>query len=533
MTNKNSKSYIDIELNEKWGTSTVKVAELRDTEQSILNYMLLSMRNFEYITSNLVESEFTFQTHAELFKYLCLMEDHFQKISDTTNFDIKQLNQLINTIAFFLDKEKLIKKDSVLNILSKSPSSNVKSDINTIKFYAEEKKFAIENQENNESIMEFNFTELNGYSKASFIQNKLYNVFTTNIEILPCELHDTVSETMKYICEIDLEDPSNSVSFKSDNIEPIRITSFEVKKNILLLEKEKRKDENDFTKLFEWANKYKLEEEVFPRDKQKLLLLEQLNISNMNIDELPKELSLLKKLHFLDISLNNIKSIPKEFSNLNNLICLILENNNIETIPEEIFTIKNLKFLILKSNSIHNISKNISNLKNLNHICLCNNKISNIPDDLLELTQLKHLCLHSNNVRSIPQNLIKLKSLEEFVISNNQIDTLPIFISKMHTLISLDMEHTIINKIPIELLKLPNLRRISFDDKHFSFIKEHINLLSNIDSVNLTESKLKNISDFFEKMSFSKEKELWLHKNDRDETGCIQLLNSKDINTEV
>jgi len=91
------------------------LSNLRDTEQSILNYMLSSHVNFLYIKNKLSKYDFTFLIHMRIFKHLIIQEKMlFSKEAD--------FNILLEIFSEILEKTDNVKSISTLNILSKPPS---------------------------------------------------------------------------------------------------------------------------------------------------------------------------------------------------------------------------------------------------------------------------------------------------------------------------------------------------------------------------------------------------------------------------
>jgi len=126
--------------------STVDIIKLRNTEQAILNFMLLSMDNFRKIKEELVPKDFTFIVHRIIFISFCNMEEHFESISSSNKFNVNELSKSLEYFSNDVYEKYYVKKASTLNILSKEPSLNIEDDLNCIKFLSEEKKIAIKNQ---------------------------------------------------------------------------------------------------------------------------------------------------------------------------------------------------------------------------------------------------------------------------------------------------------------------------------------------------------------------------------------------------
>lgn len=512
--------------------STIDIIKLRNTEQAILNFMLLSMESFRTIKEELIPSDFTFNVHKMIFSSFCKMEEYFEGISSSNNFDVNELSICLDAFSNILFEQHNVKKASTLNILSKEPSLNIEDDLNRIKFLTEEKKFALNNHNEEDAIVQFNFEDTESYTVAKFIQNRIIEIVTTNIDKLPIELCDTAQETMKKMSEIDLKDPENDILFSPPESEPIGVTIFDIRKNISILEKRIDEQKKKFQVLFEWADKYNLDEKIFPRDINELLKIDELQVSNMSIEEFPKELVLLEKLIFIDASFNKLKTIPTEFKDFNRLMFLQLESNNFEAIPRIVLDIKSLKFLSFKANTLSVIPTEINKLNNLKHICLCQNKIEKIPNEFSELDSLENFCIHGNKLNFLPRDIKNLKSLEVFSISNNHIKDLPKELTELKQLKSFEFENNEIENIDLDILKLPNINQLAFDDSLFPYILENMEFLQNIDTINLTESTIDEKSNLIKKLQLSLDLDSWVDSEDKRKNGCIKLSTSKEQTNE-
>jgi Leucine-rich repeat (LRR) protein len=513
-------------------TSTVKLKTLRDVEQAILNYMLLSPSNYKQIKNSIDSNDFTFYIHEIIFLGLCDIEDKILKNTKDA-FSLKAIEKIIKSLANALDSEKIVKKESTIKVLSNTPSYDIQKDLNLLLFYSQEKKYSLENQNCDDSIIKFKFEDLNSYTEATFIHNRLIEVITTNIDFIPDELKDTAMDTMQFLTKIDLENSDTNIEFSPPEIEPIGTIIFHVQKEYELLNKKKENEKRSIDNLFKWADKYNLDKEVFPRDINKLSKLVELDISRKEILELPKELIRLKNLTYLDASFNKLKSIPDELKELYSLRFLNLEGNELESIPNSILEKKNLLYLCLKKNKITNIPSRVSNLKLLAHLCLCYNHIKEIPEELSVLSNLESFCIHGNKLDLISENIVNLPKLKTFSISNNSLKKLPNKLNKMQNLETLEFENNCIEKLDLSILKLPRLKQISFDDNLFKYVLENINLLSNINCINIEHSKiLDKKSNLLKRLSFEIDEEIWVDKVDIRDNGCMLFKTKKDQSNE-
>lgn len=513
-----------IHIQDKHRAKTITgVITLRDTEQRVLNYMLLSLENYDYVNCILDNADFTFLVHKKVFHYLYKDNDLLPKETNTGKFDIKGLEEFINMVASLLEEKENIKYSSTVNILSKEPSIDIQKDINLLKHYSFEKAIALNEFELNRIPIDIIFEDLNSYTKARFFNNRLWSVITTNIEEVPSILCDTAINTIKFLETIDINNPFYRINFFPEGIELFQVMTFHIVQNYSLLEERDLKRKQAFNKLFDWADKYELDESIFPRDIDKLLKLGELDISNKAIKELPKELAFLEKLYLLNLSFNQLTTIPTEFKDFNNLRILNLESNKLNNIPQAIFQMSSLMFLTIKSNNIMSLSSSISNLKKLKYLCICQNQIANIPKEINELKNLEGFCMHRNKLSFIPETIGRLNKLKTLTFSNNYVEHIPKSIIDLNNLKSLEIENNNIKEIDLAILKSTNLNELAFDDNLFKFIIDNPNLLSKIDTINLKESNIDEKSNVIKKLSFTIDSSSWIEEIDRRENGCIKL----------
>jgi replicative DNA helicase len=153
----------------------LSVINLRDTEQGILNYMLLSNSNFLEIKNKLSEDDFTFLIHKLIFKHLIILEEMF--LSDNYH-GVTDLGTLLEIFAEILEKNHNIKLTSTLDILSQTPSIYIDSDLEIMNANSMEKEIAIHS---NEVQKNGTIETKDGLTWFSFINDRLISVGTTNI----------------------------------------------------------------------------------------------------------------------------------------------------------------------------------------------------------------------------------------------------------------------------------------------------------------------------------------------------------------
>ena len=142
--------------------------------------------------------------------------------------------------------------------------------------------------------------------------------------------------------------------------------------------------------LWDWADTYKLDENIIPRDKTSLLNLETLKISPYDIAYVLSSSTLPSGYTRINIRKDSdITRLPKEIGNLINLKELYINNTRITRLPKEIGNLKNLEVLSIDNTNISELPIEIGNLKNLKKLLMRNTKIITVPTKIQDLKNLK------------------------------------------------------------------------------------------------------------------------------------------------
>lgn len=95
--------------------------------------------------------------------------------------------------------------------------------------------------------------------------------------------------------------------------------------------------------LIAWADEFLLREEDFPRNREALLALTELDLNRANKNEqlpaisyLPPEIGQLHQLQLLNLEKNELSSLPAEIGQLQQLQKLFLGKNQLKSLPPEI-----------------------------------------------------------------------------------------------------------------------------------------------------------------------------------------------------
>ena len=148
--------------------------------------------------------------------------------------------------------------------------------------------------------------------------------------------------------------------------------------------------------LWQWADKFNIPHDVFPRDRDSLLELTELEIVSQGLitplndvselaevleenDEafyLPIELFELTNLTKLDVFGMHLTYLPDEVEKLEKLTELRLSMNQLEMIPSSVGNLKNLTTLELSINWLEEIPITLAKLKNLKYLDISSEKLT-------------------------------------------------------------------------------------------------------------------------------------------------------------
>lgn len=438
----------------------ISLSHIRDVEVGVINYLLSSVENCLEILPKLTYEHFTYASTRRVYTLLKDME-----INEIL------LNLIKNKYKSIILKDNVEKYyDLTLNnaiyIFSSNASTNIELDLFELNEYANEKLEILKEENNSKLIIEIE--ELTNTTIASFIDNRLFDIHTTNLYTINSDITDTFEKTLNNIFSY----------FNKDNY----------------------KLELMFDEITQLANKIILKKETKKLDKKYeiSLWLAQNNFFNELI---------YNNLDFL------ISSPLLEFDNL-----------GLKNLPKEIDVFEKTMILTLKDNELSTLPNEIKNLEKLLALILCNNKIEIISEFLYEMKTLKQLCLHGNGISEIKEDIVNLENLIQLSISKNKLQELPNNLSKLINLKELEFEdNPLLNNIPADIFKLPNLEKLSFDDRFLSIIVQNKHLFSKINSINLKYSNLDKNDELIKSLNFSITEDDWQEENDEKYYGAIHL----------
>ena len=102
-------------------------------------------------------------------------------------------------------------------------------------------------------------------------------------------------------------------------------------------------DDGWFERLCAWADESDIQEKELPRNKAKLLAMQELWLSKARFTTLPPEIGQLGNLQEMYLSDNQLTSLPAEIGQLGNLQGLYIDDNPLTSLPPEIGRLGNLQ----------------------------------------------------------------------------------------------------------------------------------------------------------------------------------------------
>ena len=280
-------------------------------------------------------------------------------------------------------------------------------------------------------------------------------------------------------------------------------------------------DDECFARLVKWADDNEIQPFQFPREKERLTELKELNLSccdleclpnefvnlqsleklNLNsfnpirdnifkFQEFPKVLCELKNLKELDLSYYHLKSLPNEFVNLQSLEKLFLRGK-FQEFPKVLCELKNLKELDLERCDFKTLPDEFVNLQNLEKLNLTWNKFQEFPkivDILTRLKNLKVLYLCECGLNSLPDEFANLQSLEKLDLRGNNFYGFPKALYGLKNLKELSIEYCSLKTLPDEFVNLQSLEKLNLWGNKFKEFPKVINKLKNLKECDIKEA---------------------------------------------
>ena len=100
------------------------------------------------------------------------------------------------------------------------------------------------------------------------------------------------------------------------------------------------------TELWVWADKFKISEEVLPRDHAALLALTDLSIDCSQLTNLPESIGYLHNLTHLTLKCEALERLPESIGQLSQLERLTITSHKIQQFPDGLVNLKKLRLII-------------------------------------------------------------------------------------------------------------------------------------------------------------------------------------------
>jgi hypothetical protein len=438
----------------------ISTSHIRDVEIAVINYLLSSVENCLEILPKLSHEHFTYASTRRVYDLLKDVKIN-ERVLDIVKNKYKEL-LLENDLEKYYD----LTLYNAMYIFSSNPSTNIELDLFELNEYANE-KLEILKQENNFNL-KIEIEELTNTAIASFIDNRLFDIYTTNFYTINPDITDTFEKTLNNVIKYFNKD-NYKVELMFDEITELP--------NKIILKKETEKLDKKY-EISMWLAQNNFFNELIYNNLDFLISSPLLEFDNLGLKNLPKEIDVFEKTMILTLKNNELSTLPNEIKNLEKLLALILCNNKIEIISEFLYE-----------------------MKTLNQLCLHGNGISEIKEDIVNLENLIQLSISKNKLQELPNNLSKLINLKELEFEDNPL----------------------LNNIPADIFKLPNLEKLSFDDRFLSIIVQNKHLFSKINSINLKYSNLDKNDELIKSLNFSITEDDWQEENDEKYYGAIHL----------
>ncbi|CAF2034712.1 unnamed protein product [Rotaria magnacalcarata] len=173
----------------------------------------------------------------------------------------------------------------------------------------------------------------------------------------------------------------------------------------------------------------------------KLIRLETLELSNINLINVPNQIGNLSSLSFLSLPSNKLIHIPSTIKNLHLLSKINLKNNRQLRSIQMLNGLKSLKILDVRHCSIDRLPLYLSQLTNL---YMSNNYLINLVGiETLgyENNYKKYFYFDFNRIELIPTRIRYVKNLYWLNLNNNYLENLPKDIFNIMTLSYLYMQY--------------------------------------------------------------------------------------------
>jgi len=163
--------------------------------------------------------------------------------------------------------------------------------------------------------------------------------------------------------------------------------------------------------IFDWADRFNIDNINIPRDKKSLMKLKKCNIGTPSY-----------VIHeYYDKDGIQMDYIPDEFTNLKNLKLLNLKNCNLSELPENIGNLKSLKTIDISCNKLTYLPETLGNIKSLKNLYFAKNYDLKYILGSDKWINLESIDAHQSGLDELPITLVFSKKLKYLNLSHTKL----------------------------------------------------------------------------------------------------------------
>ena len=244
--------------------------------------------------------------------------------------------------------------------------------------------------------------------------------------------------------------------------------------------------------LVNWAMANNIPAKILPRDKESLMKLKNLDLSNLGITSLPTYLIMLPSLIRLNVSNNPISNfhtadISWKFDNLK---YLYISGTLIKDFTGILEAAPKLRILDISNSLISSIPLAVNTLLNLRGLKCTHCNITAISALIIKHSKLRYLDISYTGVTAIPNSLYTLHKLENLIINGLQLTDIDNAISRLTKLKYLSCQDNHLTELPLEIFTLVHLHTINVANNKLEKLGHSIGSLANLQHLNLSDNRL-------------------------------------------
>ncbi|MBS9783382.1 MAG: hypothetical protein KGV46_02390 [Pasteurella sp.] len=259
------------------------------------------------------------------------------------------------------------------------------------------------------------------------------------------------------------------------------------------------KTENNIPKwmkeLWAWADENNISEEKLPRDKDILLQITELNLSDCQLTELPESIGQLSALKILDLSNNLFDMLPESINQLSQLEKFYFRENNVLDISYVIQDLPTqLKELDLRNNRLTTY-ESIS----LVTFGFLKNRLTKFPENISQLSKFEPVFKEYYLIQ-LPECISRLSELEKLNISYCELAVLPNSIGQLSKLKELNLSGNELFELPESIGNLSQLKNLDLWSNYLTDLPKTISKLEQLEEFNIMANEFEDVSQVLENL---------------------------------